>query len=161
MGFSPKFEITNAIAAGLTKVERARGFLEAAKLSEDWIAEMQNRALVLEAHHTTHIEGTHLTLEQSEKLLSDKKVAGADPDDTRELLNYRSAFDLVDGVSRQRRGNHRGPGPRDPQAPRERGARRQGLAGPVSEWPELRRQLEIRRSHLHASSCCGSSWSHG
>ena len=95
MGFSPKFEITNAIAAGLTKIERARGFLEAAKLSEDWIAEMQNRALVLEAHHTTHIEGTHLTLEQSEKLLSGKKVAGADPDDARELLNYRSAFDLV------------------------------------------------------------------
>lgn len=95
VGFSPKFAITNSIAAGLTKIERARGFLEAAKLSEDWIAEMQNRALVLEAHHTTHIEGTHLTLEQSEKLLSGKKVAGADPDDTRELLNYRSAFDLV------------------------------------------------------------------
>lgn len=91
----PKFTITNAIAAGLTKIERARGFLDAAKLSEDWIAEMQNRALVLEAHHTTHIEGTHLTLEQSEKLLAGKKVSGADPDDTRELLNYRSAFDLV------------------------------------------------------------------
>lgn len=95
MRFSPKFTITNAIAAGLTKIERARGFLDAAKLSEDWIAEMQNRALVLEAHHTTHIEGTHLTLEQSEQLLAGKKVSGADPDDTRELLNYRSAFDLV------------------------------------------------------------------
>ncbi len=95
MIFSPKFTITNAIAAGLTKIERARGFLDAAKLSEDWIAEMQNRALVLEAHHTTHIEGTHLTLEESEKLLAGKKVSGADPDDTRELLNYRSAFDLV------------------------------------------------------------------
>ena len=95
MSFSPKFNITNAIAAGLTKIERARGFLDAAKLSEDWIAEMQNRALVLEAHHTTHIEGTHLTLEQSEQLMAGKKLPGADPDDTRELLNYRSAFDLV------------------------------------------------------------------
>ncbi len=95
MGYSPKFTITNTIAAGLTKIERARGFLDAAKLSEDWIAEMQNRALVLEAHHTTHIEGTHLTLEQSEKLLAGKKVAGADPEDTRELLNYRGAFDLL------------------------------------------------------------------
>lgn len=95
MSFSPKFTITNAVAAALTKIERARGFLDAAKLSEDWIAEMQNRALLLEAHHTTHIEGTHLTLEESEKLLAGKKVAGADPDDTRELLNYRDAFDLV------------------------------------------------------------------
>lgn len=95
MSFSPKFTITNAVTAALTKIERARGFLEAAKLSEDWIAEMQKRALVLEAHHTTHIEGTHLTLEQSEKLLAGKKVPGADADDARELLNYREAFDLV------------------------------------------------------------------
>lgn len=95
MSFLPKFTITNAVTAALTKIERARGFLDAAKLSADWIAEMQNRALVLEAHHTTHIEGTHLTLEQSEKLLAGKKVSDADADDTRELLNYRDAFDLV------------------------------------------------------------------
>ncbi|MGB6875855.1 MAG: hypothetical protein WBD87_07445 [Candidatus Acidiferrales bacterium] len=31
----------------------ACGFLDAAKLSEDWIRKMQKRALVLEAHHTT------------------------------------------------------------------------------------------------------------
>ena len=95
MSFSPKFNITNSITAALTKIERARGFLEAAKLSKDWIADMQNRALVLEAHHSTHIEGTHLTLEQSEKLLAGKKVAGVDPDDAKELLNYRKAFDFV------------------------------------------------------------------
>jgi len=74
MKFLPKFTITNTITAGLTKIERTRGFLDAAKLSEDWISEMQNRALVLEAHHTTHIEGTHLTIDQSEKLLAGKKV---------------------------------------------------------------------------------------
>lgn len=95
MTFSPKFTITNTITTGLTKIERARGFLDAAKLSKDWISEMQNRALVLEAHHTTHIEGTHLTLEQSEKLLAGKKVSGTDPNDTLELLNYRDAFNLV------------------------------------------------------------------
>jgi Fic family protein len=94
-GFQPKFTITNAITAALTKIERARGFLDAAKLSADWIAEMQQRALVLEAHHTTHIEGTRLTLEQCEKLLAGKSAPGADPDDVRELLNYREAFDLV------------------------------------------------------------------
>lgn len=94
-GYSPKFTITNAITAGLTKIERARGFLDAAKLSEKWISEMQSRALLLEAHHTTHIEGTHLTLDQSARLLAGKRVASADPDDARELLNYRDAFELV------------------------------------------------------------------
>ena len=97
MNFSPRFTITNAITDALTRIERARGFLEAAKLSEDWITDMQDRALILEAHHTTHIEGTRLTLEQSERLLAGEGVPEADPDDARELLNYRDAFDLVAG----------------------------------------------------------------
>ena len=33
MRFEPRFSITNAIAAALTEIERARGFLEAANLS--------------------------------------------------------------------------------------------------------------------------------
>ena len=95
MSFSPRFTITNAITAALTRIERARGFLDAAKLSEDWISKMQNRALILEAHHTTHIEGTRLTLEQSERILAGEEVQGARPDDAQELLNYKKAFDLV------------------------------------------------------------------
>ena len=70
MSFATRFKISNPITASLTQIERACGFLEAAKLSEEWIRRMGERALVLEAHHTTHIEGTHLTLEQSERLLA-------------------------------------------------------------------------------------------
>ena len=92
---NPMFTITNRIIAGLTRIERARGFLEAATLSESWIREMGHHALVLEAHHTTHIEGTRLTLEQAERLLAGHPVPEADPDDVRELLNYRKAFDFV------------------------------------------------------------------
>jgi Fic family protein len=95
MSFKPKFTITHTVTAALTKIEWARGFLDAAKLSEDWISKMQKRALVLEAHHTTHIEGTELTLAQSERILAGQKVRGARPDDARELLNYKKAFDLV------------------------------------------------------------------
>ncbi|NCC50340.1 MAG: Fic family protein [Spartobacteria bacterium] len=83
--------MTNA----LTTIERARGFLDAATLSQEWIQRMADRAMVREAHHTTHIEGTHLTLEESERLLAGEAVPGADPDDTRELLNYRDAFAFV------------------------------------------------------------------
>jgi len=95
--FKPKFTITNRITADLTRIERARGFLEAATLSEGWVREMGRRALILEAHHTTHIEGTNLTLEQAERLLAGNPVPEADLDDARELLNYRSAFDFVSG----------------------------------------------------------------
>jgi Fic family protein len=95
MVFAPRFTVTPAITAALTRIERARGFLEAAKLSEDWIRRMGEKALVLEAHHTTHIEGTRLTLEQSKRLLAGEPVPEADPEDVRELLNYRRAFDFV------------------------------------------------------------------
>lgn len=77
--FNHKFTITNRITAGLTRIERARGFLEAATLSERWIREMGNRALMLEAHHTTHIEGTQLTLEQAERLWQGDSVPEAEP----------------------------------------------------------------------------------
>jgi Fic family protein len=93
--FAPQFTISNAITAGLTAIERARGFLEAATLSEEWTRRMSQRALLLEAHHTTHIEGTHLTIEQAERLWSGHRVDDARPDDVRELLNYREAFNLV------------------------------------------------------------------
>lgn len=95
--FRPRFKITNSITSALTRIERARGFMEAATLSEEWVRTMGERALVLEAHHTTHIEGTKLTLEQAERLLAGEKIAEADPDDVRELLNYRQAFEFVSG----------------------------------------------------------------
>lgn len=92
---SPQFTISNVITAGLTAIERARGFLEAATLSDEWMRRMSQRALLLEAHHTTHIEGTHLTIEQAERLWTGETVDDVRPDDVRELLNYREAFNLV------------------------------------------------------------------
>jgi Fic family protein len=93
--FFPRFTITNRITAALTTIERARGFLEAATISEEWVRRMSQRALLLEAHHTTHIEGTQLTVEQAEQVWAGHDVKGANADDVRELLNYRSAFELV------------------------------------------------------------------
>jgi len=93
--FVPKFTITNRMTSAITQIERARGFLEAARLSDDWVREMGKQALIKEAHHTTHIEGTRLTLDQAERLWNGETVPEADPDDSRELLNYRSAFEFV------------------------------------------------------------------
>ncbi len=53
------------------------------------------RRCFLEAHHTTHIEGAKLSLDESERLLAGEAVPGADLEDVRELLNYRDAFDFV------------------------------------------------------------------
>jgi len=94
-GFAPRFTVSHPITMALTAIERARGFLEAATLSETWIERMSQRALLLEAHHTTHIEGTQLTLGEAARLWAGETVPGAKRDDVRELLNYRDAFNLV------------------------------------------------------------------
>ncbi len=93
--FEPRFTITNAMMADLTRIERAVGFMLAAQLSDDWIRDMQATAMTLEAYHTTHIEGAQLTLEQATQLLAGQTIPEADPDDVRELLNCRTAFGLV------------------------------------------------------------------
>ena len=56
---------------------------------------MSQQALFLEAHHTTHIEGTQLTLDEAARLWAGEKVEGTNRDDVRELLNYRGSFELV------------------------------------------------------------------
>ena len=95
MTFNPKFTITPKINKALVEIERVRGFLDAIKLKEDWIRDMQKRALILESHHSTHIEGTALSLEQAKNILEGKKVAGVNRDDERELLNYKKAMDFI------------------------------------------------------------------
>ncbi len=93
--FKPKFIITNKINNALIEIERARGFLDAAKLKEKWFNEMQSKALILEAHHSTHIEGTQLTLSQAKKILKGNNVKGVRKVDRQELLNYKQAMDFV------------------------------------------------------------------
>ncbi len=46
--FSPKFAITNRMTAAITQIGRARGFLEAARLSDGWVRDMGNKALIKE-----------------------------------------------------------------------------------------------------------------
>lgn len=95
MPFSPKFTITPKINKALVEIERVRGFLDAVNLKDDWIVDMQKKALLLESHHSTHIEGTALSLEQSKEILEGKKVNGVDLNDEKELLNYKKAMDFV------------------------------------------------------------------
>ena len=92
MPFNPKFTITPKINKALVEIERVRGFLDAVKLKDDWFADMQKKALILESHHSTHIEGTALNLEQAQSILEGKRLKGGNRDDEKELLNYKKAI---------------------------------------------------------------------
>ena len=95
MAFHPKFTITPKINKALVEIERVRGFLDAVKLKDDWIVDMQQKALILESHHSTHIEGTALSLEQAKSILEGKGLKGINRDDEKELLNYKKAMDFI------------------------------------------------------------------
>lgn len=97
MTFKPIYRITDRIASDLTRIERVRGFLEATRLKEEWLKEMQSRALVIESHYSTHIEGTELTLEQAERILAGKRVENIKEKDEIELKNYQEALEFVSG----------------------------------------------------------------
>ena len=99
MSFNPKFTITPKINKVLVEIERVRGFLDAVKLKKEWMADMQKEALILESHHSTHIEGTTLSLEQSKDILEGIKLKGINLDDEKELLNYKEAMELYFEVS--------------------------------------------------------------
>ncbi|MEI7847436.1 MAG: Fic family protein [Chloroflexota bacterium] len=90
-----RFTITYRLNQGIAYIERARGFLDAVQLSEAWMREMSAQAFLLEAHHTTHIEGTHLTLDEAAQAFAGQIPPHADADDLQELLNYRDAFSVV------------------------------------------------------------------
>ena len=95
MPYKPKYTITPKINKALVEIERVRGFLDAINLKDDWVSDMQAKALLLETHHSTHIEGTAINLEQAHEILAGKKVKGVSRDDEKELLNYKKAMDFI------------------------------------------------------------------
>lgn len=56
---------------------------------------MREKALILEAYHKTHIEGSNLSLGESQKIWKGEKVQNTSQDDETELKNNRKAFHLV------------------------------------------------------------------
>ena len=95
MVFIPHYSLNSKINSALVEIERVRGFLDAIKIKEAWFSQVQEEALREEAHYSTHIEGTGITLEQAKNIFAGKKVPGVSGDIKMELKNYRLALDFV------------------------------------------------------------------
>lgn len=96
MTSAPTFTITNRMTQAITRIERTRGFLEAEQLSAYWVREVGEQALILETHHTTHIEGTRLTLDQAERLWKGETVPEADLEPIPDLKYIQAVGTLAD-----------------------------------------------------------------
>lgn len=99
MDLLPRFRITNALSTMLARIERARGFIEGVRLSDDWIAAMEAWACIVEAYHSSRLAGLSLTLDQAERI-----VAGVIPDGTaeEEVRLLRAGHDALGSLRRSR-----------------------------------------------------------
>lgn len=82
----PIFTLTDGMQADLALIERARSFFDSGMVPAAWLQEREERALLLEAYHSTRLAGFDITLEQAERFLGGGTVPEADTDGLREDL---------------------------------------------------------------------------
>jgi Fic family protein len=95
MPFEPKFKITRKINKNLAGIDSVIASLNSKELKDEWLADIQKEAAVLESYHSTHIDGTVLSLEQARDILEGRKIAVGDKDDGQELVNYKEAMSFI------------------------------------------------------------------
>ena len=95
--FKPEFSYTHTIVKNLMDIEGAKEVIENSPILPIWQARFQKDALIRQAHHTTRIEGTQLTIEQVRDLIDDKPVVARERD-IQEVRNYLNVAAFIDEV---------------------------------------------------------------
>ncbi len=95
--FTPKFEYTHSIVKDLMNIEGAKEVIENSPILPVWQSRLQKEALVRQAHHTTRIEGTQLTIEQVRDLINEKPIVARERD-IQEVRNYLKVAAFIDEV---------------------------------------------------------------
>ncbi|RKU29237.1 hypothetical protein C6497_06620 [Candidatus Poribacteria bacterium] len=95
--FKPEFSYTHTIVKNLMDIEGAKEVIKNSPILPIWESRLQKDALIRQAHHTTRIEGTQLTIEQVRDLIDDKPVV-ARKRDIQEVRNYLKVAAFIDEV---------------------------------------------------------------
>lgn len=95
--FKPEFSYTHTIVKNLMDIEGAKEVIENSPIPPIWQSRLQKDALIRQAHHTTRIEGTQLTIEQVRDLIDDKPVVARERD-IQEVRNYLNVAAFIDEV---------------------------------------------------------------
>lgn len=95
--FTPEFNYTHSIVRNLMVIEGAKEVIENSPILPIWQSRLQKDALVRQAHHTTRIEGTQLTIDQVRDLIDEKPVVAKERD-IQEVRNYLKVAAFIDEV---------------------------------------------------------------
>ncbi len=95
--FIPEFNYTHSIVRNLMDIEGAKEVIENSVILPIWQSRQQKEALIRQAHYTTRIEGTQLTIDQVRDLIDDKPVVARERD-IQEVRNYLKVAAFIDEV---------------------------------------------------------------
>ena len=99
--FQPQITFTIEINRNLERIDKIRELINLVPILPYWEAELQRTALVNTVHYSTKIEGNTLSLENVEKLLSNRKAQGSNKD-KQEVANLQRVMEFVNEVAMNR-----------------------------------------------------------
>ena len=95
--FTPNFCYTNSLVRNLMQIQGAKEVIENSPILPIWQFQIQKDALIRQVHHTTHIAGVQLTIEQIRDLFEGEPIV-AHERDKRQALNYLKVVDFINEV---------------------------------------------------------------
>lgn len=98
--FLPRFQITNRMIRAIAQVEVAKDVIENAPLVPYWEKKFAEEALVRTVHHTTHLEGNPLGLNEAKEVLLEGMRENSQA--FQEVLNYRQVMKYIDEEARSK-----------------------------------------------------------
>jgi Fic family protein len=100
--YEPEFTITQDILKNVGRIEAAKEVIENAPLVPLYEARFVSDALTRTIHHSTHLEGNDLTLQEAKKIIEGASVV-ARTRDVQEVINYRNALKYLDSLEKDLR----------------------------------------------------------
>jgi len=95
--YNPDFTITPEILANIGLIEAAREVIINAPLIPVYEARFVSEALVRTVHHSTHLEGNDLSLNEAKRVIEGEQIV-AKQRDIQEVINYRNVLKYLDGL---------------------------------------------------------------
>ncbi|MFH1840665.1 MAG: Fic family protein [Candidatus Shapirobacteria bacterium] len=100
--YEPEFTITQEILSNIGRIEAAKEVIENAPLVPIYEARFVSDALNRTVHHSTHLEGNDLTLQEAKKIIEGENIV-ARTRDVQEVINYRNVLKHLDGLEKDLR----------------------------------------------------------
>lgn len=97
--FQPKYRINNKILYNISQIEAAKQIIENSPLLPYYERKFKNEALIRAVHHSTHIEGNRLDIEEAEKIVKGYNPKKSEKtDDFQDIINYRNVLKYIESM---------------------------------------------------------------